>query len=51
MQEALDEGFPTDIEEKEAFFLQQISQGEQMANDGTFDLVNSTTMRNTASSI
>lgn len=36
MQEALDEGFPTDIEEKEAYFLQQISQGEAMANDGMF---------------
>lgn len=35
VQEALDEGFPTDIEEKEAFFLQQISQGEGMANDGS----------------
>lgn len=34
VQEAQDEGFPTDIEEKEAFFLQQISQGEAMANDG-----------------
>lgn len=36
IEEALDEGFPTDIEEKEAFFLQQISQGEAMANDGKF---------------
>lgn len=36
VDEALDEGFPTDIEEKEAFFLQQISQGEVMANDGKF---------------
>lgn len=35
VQEAMDEGFPTDIEEKEAFFLQQISAGEQMANDGS----------------
>lgn len=34
VQETLEEGFPTDIEEKEAYFLQQISQGEQMANDG-----------------
>jgi import receptor subunit TOM20 len=36
IEEALEEGFPTDIEEKEAFFLQQISQGEAMANDGKF---------------
>lgn len=35
VQEAQEEGFPTDLEEKEAFFLQQISQGEAMANDGT----------------
>ena len=36
VEEALEEGFPTDIEEKEAFFLQQISQGEAMANDCQF---------------
>ncbi|KAK5947626.1 mitochondrial import receptor subunit tom20 [Knufia obscura] len=35
VQEAQEEGFPTDLEEKEAFFLQQISQGEAMANDGS----------------
>lgn len=34
VEEALEEGFPSDIEEKEAYFLQQISQGEAMANDG-----------------
>lgn len=34
IEEAIDEGFPSDIEEKEAYFLQQISQGEAMANDG-----------------
>lgn len=36
VQETLDEGFPKDIEEKEAYFLQQISQGEAMANDGIY---------------
>ena len=36
VQEALEEGFPTDIEEKESFFMQQIAQGEAMAGDGTF---------------
>lgn len=35
VQETLEEGFPKDIEEKEAYFLQQISQGEAMANDGS----------------
>jgi import receptor subunit TOM20 len=34
VQEALEEGFPTDIEEKESFFMQQIAQGEAMAGDG-----------------
>ncbi|KIW90770.1 uncharacterized protein Z519_08553 [Cladophialophora bantiana CBS 173.52] len=35
VQEAIEEGFPTDIEEKEAFFMQQIAQGEAMAGDGS----------------
>jgi len=35
VQEALEEGFPTDIEEKESFFMQQIAQGEAMAGDGS----------------
>jgi len=35
VQEALEEGFPTDIEEKEQFFMQQIAQGEAMAGDGS----------------
>lgn len=34
VQETIEEGFPKDIEEKEAYFLQQISQGEAMANEG-----------------
>lgn len=34
VQDALDEGFPTDLEEKEAFFMQQIAQGEALAGDG-----------------
>jgi mitochondrial import receptor subunit TOM20 len=38
VQEALEEGFPTDIEEKESFFMQQIAQGEAMAGDGMFSL-------------
>ncbi|ETI21405.1 hypothetical protein G647_07752 [Cladophialophora carrionii CBS 160.54] len=35
VQEAIEEGFPTDIEEKEAFFMQQIAQGEALAGDGS----------------
>lgn len=34
VEEAIDEGFPTDLEEREAFFMQQISQGEALAADG-----------------
>ena len=34
VQEAIEEGFPTDIEEKEAFFMQQIANGETLASDG-----------------
>lgn len=34
VREAIEEGFPTDLEEKEAYFMQQISQGEQLAGDG-----------------
>ena len=34
VQEALEEGFPTDIEEKEGYFMQQIAQGEALAGDG-----------------
>lgn len=34
VQEAIEEGFPTDIEEREAFFMQQIAQGETLAGDG-----------------
>jgi hypothetical protein len=36
VQEAIEEGFPTDIEEKEAFFMQQIAQGEALSGDGTY---------------
>jgi len=35
VQDAIEEGFPTDIEEKEAFFMQQIAQGEALAGDGS----------------
>lgn len=35
VQEAIEEGFPTDVEEREAFFMQQIAQGEALAGDGS----------------
>ena len=34
VEETLEEGFPTDLEERESFFMQQISQGEAMSSDG-----------------
>lgn len=37
VREAIEEGFPTDLEEREAFFMQQIAQGEQIAAEGTVD--------------
>jgi len=35
VDEALEEGFPSDLEEREAFFMQQISQGEAMSGEGS----------------
>lgn len=35
VEEAIEEGFPTDIEEREAFFMQQIANGETLAGDGS----------------
>ncbi|WQF80348.1 Putative protein import receptor MAS20 [Colletotrichum destructivum] len=32
---AKEEGFPTDVEQKEAYFLQQVSEGEVLAQDPT----------------
>ena len=34
MEETLEEGFPTDLEEREAYFMTQISQGEEMSSNG-----------------
>ena len=34
MEETLEEGFPTDLEEREAYFMSQISQGEEMSSNG-----------------
>jgi MAS20 protein import receptor len=34
VEETLEEGFPTDLEEREAYFMSQISQGEEMSSNG-----------------
>ncbi|RMZ85642.1 hypothetical protein DV737_g615, partial [Chaetothyriales sp. CBS 132003] len=35
VQEAIDEGFPTDLEERESFFMESIAKGEALAGDGS----------------
>lgn len=35
LQEAKEEGFPVDVEEKEAYFMQEVSQGETLSSDGS----------------
>ena len=32
--EAKEEGFPTDVEEKEAYFMNEVARGEQLSQDG-----------------
>lgn len=34
-KEATEEGFPSGIEEKEAFFMSEVAKGEQLCQDGT----------------
>jgi hypothetical protein len=34
MAEAKEEGFPTDAEEKETFFMSEVSRGEQLCQEG-----------------
>lgn len=33
---AKDEGFPTDLEEKEAYFMSQVAKGESLCAEGSF---------------
>jgi len=33
--EAKEEGFPTDVEEKEAYFMNEVARGEQLSQDGS----------------
>ena len=41
VEEALEEGFPTDVEEKEAYFMNEVARGEGLAQDGmSFYLAN-----------
>jgi len=35
IQEAKEEGFPTDVEEKEAYFMNEVARGEQLSQDGS----------------
>jgi mitochondrial import receptor subunit TOM20 len=32
--EAKEEGFPSDVEEKEAYFMNEVARGEQLSQDG-----------------
>jgi import receptor subunit TOM20 len=34
VQEAKDEGFPTDVEEREAYFMAEVARGEGLSSDG-----------------
>lgn len=38
VEEAKEEGFPTDVEEKEAYFMQEVSRGEGLSGEGTLAL-------------
>ncbi|TVY81804.1 Mitochondrial import receptor subunit tom20 [Lachnellula suecica] len=35
VEEAKDEGFPTDVEEREAYFMSEVARGETLSGDGT----------------
>ncbi len=35
VEEAKEEGFPTDVEEKEAYFMQEVARGEGLSGEGT----------------
>ena len=36
VNEAKEEGFPTDVEEKEAYFMNEVGQGEVLCQDSEF---------------
>jgi len=35
VEEAKEEGFPTDVEEKEAYFMNEVARGEQLSQEGS----------------
>lgn len=37
VDEAKEEGFPIDVEEKEAYFMNEVARGEQLAQDGKYN--------------
>jgi import receptor subunit TOM20 len=39
VEEAKEEGFPTDVEEKEAYFMNEVARGEQLSQDGMCPLL------------
>lgn len=38
VNEARNEGFPTDVEDKEAYFMNEVGQGEVLCQDGMFSV-------------
>jgi import receptor subunit TOM20 len=34
VEEAKEQGFPTDVEEKEAYFMSEVARGEQLSQEG-----------------
>ena len=36
VSEAREEGFPTDVEDKEVYFMNEVGQGEALCQDGRF---------------
>lgn len=40
VDQAKEEGFPSDLEEKEAFFMGQVAKGEGMCSDGICGILN-----------
>lgn len=37
VEEAKEEGFPTDVEEREAYFMQEVARGEGLSSEGMVD--------------
>ena len=38
VRQARDEGFPTDVEDKEAYFMNEVGQGEVLCQDSTYSV-------------